>query len=560
MRTILFALLALCLVAACDDGSFSNLSGTPADGDLETDRLDNGEVNDDDWSRADLDRPDGDDSDGDRMDAEPENDADSEETGEIDSPETDSADDNPIASYCPQGVADCPAGQGCVGGACGVCQAPEHCRALESCRTDGVCGACEDSSQCREGTSCADGFCLQAEIGEFRIAMDPADFEALKTNIYGETWYPCVVTANGRTYNLGEQIRLLGNFSRSFPTKSFRITSPSGVDHPGFSRKMNLKAEWDDPTHMRSFLAYHLYRQFTTVPAPRVRYWKVLVNDAYYGLMVETERVGDNFLEANGRDAQRSMYEAAYVYPGGTFVPIAAPETYDMYYAKKNGLPEDDYSDLVHFIENVIWPDFEDSDALDPGRDETTTARVREALHVEHYLKYLAVNTLIQNADTITNNFYFSWQADPTGRLAWEFYPWDMDLTFGCLYDEDWTQVCHDFAADRWWQNGIVDDEEEVGPDHENWINLLIHLVILDPEFAPRYSGLICEYLDRGYWQNELPRLLDALGDRLWPAIEPDPGDQIETRQDFEAAKDYFKRFLVEREEYLREAAECRAD
>ncbi len=520
----------------------------------------NGDSDQPESSDGDLD----DSTDGDRNNhTDGDEDADIKEIQEVEWPEAVEPfyDDDPILT--PTGPRDCLPGQGFLGNRCGACTTAAQCRELEGCRANGQCGACSADAQCRSGEHCIESFCMPALVGRADLEMDPADFQALLDGASSgiETFYDCVLTVDGVRYDNGEQIRILGSFSRSFPKSSFRIRFPEDVDHPGFARKINYKADWDDPTFMRSFLSYHTYRALTRIPTPRVRYKQLYVNGDYYGLMVEIERIGGNFLETNGRNRDNAMYEMGIYYPGGAFVPMPDESEYPTYYHKKTG-DEEDYSDLIQFIETAIWPDFEESDQLDRTRHETVTTRTRPLLHVSAYMNYLAGKILIQDPDSTTNNFYFSWQTNQSGKSAWEFYPWDMDLTLGCYFDSEPEDICDEdhMRSDHWWLNGLVDDDDDIGPDEgypECWANVLIHITQLDPELGKQIRQNICEMLDSDYWQTRLPRLPDALDEVLWESISADPNDRNDSRSDFLIHIGRLKDFLEGREEYLREQVEC---
>jgi len=546
-----FICLSFCLfLISCSSGD----GGTQADGD--SDSADNAGESDavpdgddlpdgDNTPDGDDDKlPDGDDnSDGDDI-PDGDNDIDSDESGDMDSePEP----DEPLACTEARG---CPQNTACHDGFCGDCADASECRKLEACLPDGSCGVCTDVSQCRDAKACLHGFCMPDAIIEADIAMSEADFTEMHEYAYEDKWYDCSMTVDGTAYGVGEKLRVLGSYSLSFPKRSFRITFPEDVDNPGYSRKMNYKAEWGDFTFMRSFISYHLFRTLTTIPTPRTRYVKLDINDVYYGLMLEVERIGESFLEENGRDRDRSMYEAAAPYDYGALVKMLGDELYSDYYEKPAGADESDFSDLADFLENTLWPDYLDSGTGRP----TLTTRTRQTVDLDSYIDYLAIIALIENPDVVTNNFYFSSQNN-TGSERWEFYPWDMDLTWGCRWTENLDELCVEPEADHWWLNGIAGNGFEIGSG-ECWCNLLTHLVLNDEELLERYKARICQYLDSDIWRR-LPDLAAALQEYLTEAVAADQRDRNPDISAWEPKVAELVTVMAGREEYLREEVGC---
>jgi len=470
-------------------------------------------------------------------------DSDNQQDGDI---ENEPENDEPIS--CEE-ARDCPQNTACHDGFCGKCADASECRKLEACLPDGSCGACTDVSQCRDSKACLHGFCMPDDLLKAELTMSESDFTEIHEYAY-DKWYDCSLTVDGTAYGVGEKLRILGNYSRNFPKRSFRIMFPEDVDNPGYSRKINYKSDWGDFTLMRSFISYHLFRTLTDIPTPRTRYVKLDINGAYYGLMLEVERIGENFLEHNGRDRERSMYEASVPYTYGSMVKMLEGEAYSDYYEKNAGADENDFSDLADFLENTLWSDYVDSGFERP----TVTTRTRQVVDIDRYIDYLAVIALLQNADSVTNNFYFSYQ-NVSGSDRWEFYPWDMDLTWGCLFDREIEHLCVDPQADHWWLNGITKNGFEIGSE-ECWCNLLIHLVLNDEELLERYKARICEYLDSDLWRR-LPDLAAALQEYLYDAVSVDERDRNPDMASYEAAVAELVNVMAGREEYLRGEIGC---
>ena len=456
------------------------------------------------------------------------------------------------AGLCPAGVLTCDWGEGCHDGICGPCAIPDECHTLEGCRDDGSCGPCEGDGHCREGESCVFGECMPDELPRWQLIVDEADWEDLLEHEEEDTYVPCTLVVGDAERDDGAELRLRGGSTRSLPKKSLRIRFPEDAEHPGYSRKINLRAEYNDPSFLRSFLGFEMFRRHSRLPTPQARYLRLDLNGEYYGLMLETERIGGRFLELRGRDRDAATYEGADVDDEGALTPNDDPDEYRVIYAKTTG-DETDYGDLEALIEGALWGDYLDSS----GTGDTVSQRVSEEVHLGQYLVYLALMAVIQSQDHVTNNFYFSHQTVGVDGARWEFYAADTDLTFGCLWDEEnGDPLCDSFHFDGWWLNGWIPDDVEPGVDPV-WGNLLIHLVVNDPQLAPIYVQQICAIVGGLTWNERLPALIDALSETIAEAALDDVHDMSQTAGEVQAAQDEVFSFVELRREYLRDALGC---
>ncbi len=453
---------------------------------------------------------------------------------------------------CPAGVLECPWGEGCHEGVCGGCTSPDECHTHAGCRDDGSCGACATAGDCRADEVCLHGECMPEALPIWELTVDEADWEHIVDHAEEDLYVPCTLAVGDALYDQGVELRLRGGSTRSFPKKSLRIRFPEDADHPGYARKINLRAEYNDPSYLRTFLGLELFRRLTTLPTPRARYLELHLNGEYYGLMLETERIGGRFLELRGRDRDASMYEAVDVDDEGALTPNGSEDEYRAIYDKATGDP-DDYGDLVALIEDVVHADY-----LDSQTSGTPLAvRSAAAVHAEDYLRYLALMAVLQSQDHVTNNFYLSRQRAGDDEARWEAYPADMDLTFGCRWDEqNDNALCDEFAHDGWWMNGWIPDEVEAGVDPV-WGNLLIDRVLRDPVLWIQYQQLLCAMLDSETWNPDLEDLIDAVHDTVAEAAAADPSDLNDGLQDLELAQDEVRSFPSLRRAYLGEQLAC---
>ncbi len=453
---------------------------------------------------------------------------------------------------------DCGGGLGCVDEVCAACTDADDCIEGLGC-ADGGCGECTSDSHCEADETCRSGFCME-EVPIWDLQTTEEDWAAVHEDPYHDFFYDCVLTVDGVDYADGCQYRAYGSTARTWPKLSLRIRFPEDFEHPGYSRKITLRSEYNDPTLMRNRLGYETFRHLVRLPAPRTQYVLLRVNGEIYGLFVELERPGGKWLRRNGRDRERSLYEAEHSPIQGGLVPMEDHASYeliddDVMYNKNSGDP-DDFSDLIELVEGVLWADFQDS----PSRSQTVLSRTEDVVDVDTHVSYLAVMAAIQNRDHVTANYNISWQHDSLGQPAWEVYPLDLDTTFGCTYDPDaGNNYCWDVSHDVWWLNGVAPLEGDVGWPHYAWMNMLAHLTLNEPECNAAFRGRLCWYLGSSWWNEELPRLVAATAETIRPALAQDPNDIVTdpTMQNFDYAVDELLEFLEQRRDYLVASVPC---
>jgi spore coat protein CotH len=375
----------------------------------------------------------------------------------------------------------------------------------------------------------------------------------MNSDPWADTWSSSAqLVVDGTVYATDLRVRFLGSSTRSLPKKSFRITFAEDAEHPGYQRKINLRAEYNDPSTIRNFVAYETFRRLTRIPTPKAGYVDFFLNGEDLGVMLQVERIGGKFLERNGRDREQSMYELARTHDYGAFVPLDNEEQYALTYAKTTGDPLD-WSDLYSLVEDVMWEDWLESWAGGP----TNTTRLGAEFDLASYSRYLAVMGLIQSQEHVTQNFYFSRQDRGQGP-KWEIYPWDLDLTLGCTWDEgEDSALCGDLVTEGWWLEGVVYSGLPVGSPVTCWCNMGINLTLFDPRWGPDFNDHVCGLMGTDWWTTRGPALVSALGTMLTPYVENDASDRNVDLSAFLAAGAEVQDFMARRAAYLRQELGC---
>ncbi len=303
-------------------------------------------------------------------------------------------------SGAPGGTAGDNGTAGGAGSAVGTSTTCSQCPDFALCGTDGSCGSCTSNADCEQTDECSLGFCVPTTLPDWRLEIAPADWEALNTELDTELYVPCSLGANGIEYSEGCRVRLHGGSSREYDKRSFHFVFPNDVDHPGLTRKIILRSEWNDPSFMRNRLALETFRFYTQIPASRSRYVRLTLNGEYYGLFLEVERIGKEFLRHNGRSDEQSLYEADPIEglePGAAgMVPLPDEATYRAAYDRK--IDEDgSIDDLVALIEDVVYADNEGY----VNEGAPPTQHIREAVDIDAFVDYLAVLGAMRSSDQL---------------------------------------------------------------------------------------------------------------------------------------------------------------
>jgi len=270
------------------------------------------------------------------------------------------------------------------------------------------------------------------EVAVIEITMPASDktFLLADENIYSEEYLPATFRFKNSSIDttLAHQVgvRLRGNTSRGHPKKSFKIKFKEydGSKFYGY-KKFNLKAENNDPSHIREMLALETFR-LAGMPAARAHHTKVFMNGEYMGLYLNVEQIDDEFALTRFGNDTGNLYKCHW---GSTLEDDG--QIYDeVLYELETNKDANDRSILANFVS-----------VLNHTPDEDFKTEIEKVLHVGTAIKYFAVEALIGHWDGysyLKNNLYI-YENPETGLI--EIIPYDVDNTFGI----DW--IGRDWAA-----------------------------------------------------------------------------------------------------------------
>jgi hypothetical protein len=238
----------------------------------------------------------------------------------------------------------------------------------------------------------------------------------------------CSLFYDGEFYD-NVLMNIHGQSSRGFPKKSYDIDF-----HPGFNFKwadgrpraddINLMTTYPDKAHMRNILAYETYRD-AGCPYHWVFPVRVQQNGAFWGTAHVMENGDEDWLIRMGINAEGVLYKmynrftsAGHAYSG----------------AEKKTRKYEDNDDLLELFNGLGLS------------GEALRRYLYENVDVAQVVNFLAARIITGDTDCCHKNYYF--YRDTGVSNEWQMWPWDVDLSFGRVWN----------SADRYWNENLVPD------------------------------------------------------------------------------------------------------
>jgi len=291
----------------------------------------------------------------------------------------------------------------------------------------------------------------QDEVKRIDLIFDPADWQAMLGNmtaIHGPfnagmpnpgaildlpdpIYRPCTFMFEGRTWwRVG--VRFKGQSTLAFAWGMGIMKLPFRFDMDEFEddypevqnqrfygfKELSLANNFSDNSLLREKVAADVFRE-ADVPAPQTAFYRLFIDygegPIYFGLYTMVEVPREPMLESQFGDSGGNLYKA--VLGAGATWAVYDPSSFE----KKTNEDENDWSDLEALFTALHAP------RTDPA---TWRAGLEAVFDVDGFLRWLAVNTVIQNWDTYGNmaqNYYL--YLDPSDRLL-HWIPSDNNMAF----------------------------------------------------------------------------------------------------------------------------------
>ena len=217
-------------------------------------------------------------------------------------------------------------------------------------------------------------------------------------------------------------------------------------------KKFSLKNNFDDESLLREKVASDVFKK-AGLAVSNTGFYTLYVDHGngpeYFGLYTLVEEIDDTLIETQFTSDDGNLYK-----PEDGGANFAEGSFNEENFEKKTNEDDEDWSDIIALF-----------DALHDDTATTAPATWRENLEavfdVDGFLKYLAVNGIIQNWDTygrMTHNYYL-YNNPETSKLTW--IPWDnnealqegkqggaLNLDFSNLDSSNWPLIAKLYADD----------------------------------------------------------------------------------------------------------------
>ncbi|MGY6554944.1 MAG: CotH kinase family protein [Wenzhouxiangella sp.] len=302
-------------------------------------------------------------------------------------------------------------------------------------------------------------------------------------------------------------LRFRGSSSRLLPKKSFNIRFENPQALLFGSDRMNLNANYTDPTMLREAISFELFRELGQ-PASQTRFFDLWINNVYEGTYLHVQRVDETLLVQNGLN------------PNGTLVRDqmrrrAPDQPQSSFNFELSGLPEDEREafliDHFEFRGDPEWTELlaliEWIQATPPGAEFMTGFEQR--FDIDNFIDWLALHWLVGDIDSFGDDYWlYLDHEDPAAR--WMVIPWDKDLSFGSHFREGFF-TDNDFFIYEY-------------PLLSDWDNLLINRFLATPELRQRAKNRLLALSTEVFPASWFDARVEALIEQLEDSINIQPG------------------------------------
>jgi hypothetical protein len=236
----------------------------------------------------------------------------------------------------------------------------------------------------------------------------------------------CVLFYDGEFYdNLGIDIH--GQSSRGFPKKSYDIDFHPGYNfkwEPGQPRAddINFMTTYPDKAHMRNILAYDIYRE-ADCPYHWVFPVRVQQNGAFWGTAHVMENGDEDWLIRMGINAEGALYKMYNSFSTADHADNGA---------EKKTRKDEENTDLLELFNGVT------------GSGEARRRYLYDNVDIAQVVNFLAARAITGDVDCCHKNYYF--YRDTGGSNEWQMWPWDVDLSFGRVWN----------SSETYWNEDLV--------------------------------------------------------------------------------------------------------
>ena len=317
-------------------------------------------------------------------------------------------------------------------------------------------------------------------------------------------WSVGSVLINGETLN-GAGVRYKGNASFNLMKGSLKrnlkvkLDWTDGKQRYSGAKTLNLNAGGLDPSKLRDALGYAVFRQ-AGVPASRTTFAEVSLtvpgvhDNVHLGLFTMVEQVNKAFLKSRFGNSKGLLMK-----PEGVLSVEFRGEDWAAYeeaYRPDDPPTAEQTKRLIEFAKLVNLTS-----------DKEFKASIDSYLDTDGFLRFIAVNALIVNLDTllVMPQNYYVYLNPATDKFV--FFPWDLDISFA-----------------GWPLGGPPEKQMQLSLEHPHAAggHKLIDRLFSIPDYRTRYENIIDELVAGTFAEVNLREEVESLQLAIREAIRRD--------------------------------------
>ena len=339
----------------------------------------------------------------------------------------------------------------------------------------------------------------QGTLDSYELSIDSVYLDSLYAEPLADLQFPAVIQTPAGPCSCLAGFR--GGTSLQLPKKSwkFELLDPSilNISH------ILLDAQYRDLTLMRSGLGLLLSRELG-FPAPLTEHVELYVNDVYYGVYLQVERIDEFFYARNGLGYGPLFKSVDHL---GRFAWQPCDTLGTTGFESERGSEE-----YLPLLRSLI---------------DRVNLRYPLSMNIGDFISNAAISLAIRDEDAVTKNYYL--HQTPEG--IWRYYPWDRDASFGNAwngeYQPEWVEETYMYAFS---------------------ISPLLTTLILESQYRAMFDDHLLQVA--GIMANDLPATLDSIYLAIRESVYADTMKQG-TNEDFDEAVATLRSSMMERAAFL---------
>ena len=345
----------------------------------------------------------------------------------------------------------------------------------------------------------------QGTLDSYHLHIDQFYLDSLYADSLTDLQFPAFVETPAGSCSCTAGFR--GGTSLLKPKKSWKIelSDPAILN----ASHILLDAQYRDKSLMRNVLGLMLSERLG-FPAPLTEHVEFYINDIYYGVYVQVERIDEYFYNRNNLGYGPLFKSISHL---GRFVWQPCDTLGTSGFDAERG--SDEYLPLVRSLIDKV------------------NLRSPLSFNIEGFISNAAISLAIRDEDAIIKNFYL--HLTPEG--IWRYYPWDRDASFGNnwngVYDSLWVFDTSMYCFE---------------------ISSLLTNLFFNTENRIMFENYMLQIA--AITENDLPAVIDSIYLEIRESVYDDTMKQG-TNADFDEAVEILRSSIIQRADFLPEIAQA---